>query len=246
LIDEGQRAVPAHVLAYHPETGFALVQALGPLGLEPIPLGCSAELVVGDPVVVAGAGDADNAVAAEVIAKHEFAGYWEYVLDEAIFTAPAHPNWGGTALLGVDGRLYGIGSLGVQTTTGASESQSANMMVPIDLLVPILGELRTHGHTRKPARPWLGWFVQDQESTLTVIGLYDQGPAVDAGLQAGDLILEIAGQPVRGLAHLFRTIWSLGPAGVAVPVTYLRDRQTHTAEITSVDRTALARSGPVH
>ena len=91
---------PATVLAYDQETGFGLVQALARLELPALPIGQSKAAKVGDPVVVAGAGGRKHSVVARIAAKQEFAGNWEYVLDEAIFTAPAHPFWGGTAMIG--------------------------------------------------------------------------------------------------------------------------------------------------
>src|SRR6266404_4483981 len=85
------RPVPGHVLAYDQETGFGLVQALASIDLPVLPLGDSGHAKVGDAVVVAAAGGRKHAVAARIAAKQEFAGNWEYVLDEAFFTAPAHP-----------------------------------------------------------------------------------------------------------------------------------------------------------
>ena len=98
---------PAHALAYDQETGFGLVQALGRLDLPAIALGRSNEAKPGDPVILAGGGDHPRFVRAHIVAKQEFAGYWEYMLDEAIFTAPAHPLWGGTGLIGADGSFSG-------------------------------------------------------------------------------------------------------------------------------------------
>ena len=100
-------AVPGHVLAYDQETGFGLVQALARVDFPTMPIGRSREANVGDPVVVAGAGGRKHSVVARIAAKQEFAGNWEYVLDEAIFTAPAHPFWGGTAMIGGEGRCSG-------------------------------------------------------------------------------------------------------------------------------------------
>ena len=93
------------------------------LDLPALPIGSSSETEIGERVVVAGAGGRQRAVAARIIAKQEFAGYWEYVLDEAIFTAPAHPNWGGTALIGPAGDLLGIGSLQIQQALPAAQAR---------------------------------------------------------------------------------------------------------------------------
>src|SRR5712691_13469649 len=101
-------------VGYDQATGFGLVQPLGKLGVAAIERGSAASCQVGENVVVAGHGGRARALKATVFAKREFAGYWEYVLDEAVFTAPAHPQWGGSALIGADGRVAGIGSLLVQ------------------------------------------------------------------------------------------------------------------------------------
>ncbi len=151
------RVVEGHVLGFDAVTGFGLVQALGQLEVDPLPLGISAETRLGDRVVVGGAGGRTRSVASQIVAKQEFAGYWEYLLDEAIFTHPAHPNWGGTALLNERGELIGIGSLQLERERDG-KAEHVNMIVPIDLLKPILDDLRKFGRINKPARPWLGLF----------------------------------------------------------------------------------------
>ena len=148
-------------------------------------LGVSAECDVGDPIIVAGHGGDDALVTGRIIAKREFAGYWEYVLDEALFTAPAHPNWGGAALVGADGRLLGVGSLLVQTVSSSGEQSGANMIVPIDLLKPILEDMKMYGRPNRPARPWLGFLVQDIGDHLVVASVYDGCPADRAGIEVG-------------------------------------------------------------
>src|SRR5712692_1481032 len=140
-------------LAYDQATGFGLVQPLGRLGARALERGTTASCRIGENVVVAGHGGRAHALKAKIIAKREFAGYWEYVLDEALFTAPAHPQWGGAALVGDDGRLLGIGSLLVQEAAGG-KTVDGNMFVPIDLLAPILDEMLQLGRPARPPRPW--------------------------------------------------------------------------------------------
>ena len=156
LVTASGQTLQAHMVAYDQRTGFGLVQALGRLDAATVQMGSSADVRVGDPIVVAGHGGKSDMVAAEVITKREFAGYWEYLLDEAIFSAPAHSNWGGAAALDSEGRLVGIGSLFVQQAEGEDSGRDANMIVPIDLLPPILDDLLMYGRTRKPPRPWMG------------------------------------------------------------------------------------------
>lgn len=238
------RVVPGHALTFDQDTGFGLVQALARLDLPTMPLGRSATAQMGDRVVIAGAGGRERSVAARIVGKQEFAGYWEYVLDEAIFTAPAHPNWGGTAMIGPDGTLLGIGSLQLERG-GAAEGQYLNMIVPIDLLPPILDDL-LKGRTRKPARPWLGIYSTEAENRIVIVGLAARGPAARADLRAGDLILAVDGEEIGDLATLYRKIWSLGPAGVEVPLTIYRDGDTFDVRVNSGNRMKFLKAPKLH
>jgi S1-C subfamily serine protease len=111
-ITTAQGAVVAgHPLAYDQQTGFGLVLPLGRLGTPWLARGSAADAAVGDDVLVAGHGGRAHALKGQLIDKREFAGYWEYVLDEALFASPAHPLWGGSALIGPHGKLIGVGSL---------------------------------------------------------------------------------------------------------------------------------------
>ena len=211
-----------------------------------LPLGSSENLSEGDYVVFAGHGGVDHSVAAEVILKREFAGYWEYLLDEAIFTAPAHPNWGGAAVIGRDGTLRGIGSLLVQHVRSGEEAFNANMVVPIDLLKPILDELLIYGQQNKPGRPWLGMMTTEYEGHLVVAGVTDDGPAQKAGIEVGDVVLEVNGESISGLATMFRRIWRLGEAGVQVPITIYRNDSTREVVIESVNRSDRLKRPAVH
>ena len=243
-ISTGGNVASGHVLGYDQETGFGLVQALGAFDLPALALGSSAAAEVGEQVVVAGAGGRQASLAARIIAKQEFAGYWEYVLDEALFTAPAHPNWGGTAVIGPAGDLIGIGSLQIQQMVANRQGDDANMIVPIDLLKPILGDLTTIGRPNRPARPWLGLYATEIGDSVAVLGLANRGPAQQADLRTGDIIMAVAGEPVKGLAELFRQVWALGRAGVAVPLTINREGKTFDVSIRSGDRRRFLK-GPV-
>jgi S1-C subfamily serine protease len=239
------RVVPGHVLAYDYETGFGLVQTLGALDLPTLGFDQSASAQVGESVVLGGAGGRSHSVAARIVSKQEFAGYWEYVLDEAIFTAPAHPHWGGTGLIGPAGDLLGIGSLQLE---GAREGKSEhlNMVVPIDLLKPIYDDLLKTGRAKRPPRPWLGVYCIEVEDRLVVAGLAKGGPAQRAGLQTGDLLLSVAGTEVRDLAACFRKIWSLGHAGVEVPLLIWREGDTFEVRVNSGDRERFLKRPKLH
>jgi len=242
LYDINGKAVAGHGLAYDYETGFGLVQALGRFDVPPLAIGSAADLPVGEPVVFAGAGGRRRSVAAQVVARREFAGYWEYLLEEAIFTAPAHPNWGGAALISREGTLAGIGSLFVQQSVDGGPAQDLNMIVPIDLLKPILEDLLTYASVRRAARPWLGIYAAETDGRVVVVGLSPRGPAHQVGIRKGDVILTVGDAEVTGLAQLYRRVWALGPAGVEVPLTLARDERPRLAAIKSADRSQFLRA----
>jgi len=240
------RSVLGHVLGYDQESGFGLVQALAKIDMPALALGRSGGISVGERVVIAGAGGRHHSVAARIVAKQEFAGYWEYVLDEAIFTAPSHPNWGGTALVGPRGDLLGIGSLQLQQAVDKGSVQNINMMVPIDLLQPIFDDLMKYGRRNSPARPWLGFYATEVENRLVVVGLADRGPAKRADLRTGDILLAVAGNQVHDLASLFRRIWAQGQAGVDVPMTIYRDGETMQVRVKSGERDRFLKGPSLH
>ena len=240
------RSVPGHVLGYDQETGFGLVQALAKLEMPALALGQSAAAPVGERVVVGAAGGRARSVAARIVAKQEFAGYWEYVIDEAIFTAPAHPNWGGTALIGPAGELLGIGSLQLQHAVDKEPAQNINMIVPIDLLKPVLDDLMKFGRRSGPPRPWLGLYATEVEDRLVVVGLADRGPAKRADVRTGDVVLAVAGTEVHDLASLFRRVWAQGKAGVDIPITIYRDGHTMEMRIKSGERDRFLKGPSLH
>jgi len=239
------RVVEGHALAYDQETGFGLVQALGKIDLPTLPLGSADNVEVGERVVVGGAGGRTRSVAARIAAKQEFAGYWEYVLDEAIFTYPAHPNWGGTAVISAAGELIGIGSLQVERAREQG-SEHLNMIVPIDLLKPILNDLRRFGRVDKPVRPWLGLYSTEIEDKIVIVGIAPKGPAARAELKTGDVVLEVAGERVSSLAEFYRKVWSLGDAGVEVPLTLYREGVTFEVAVNSSDRARFLKTPRLH
>jgi len=239
------RVVEGHALGVDFESGFGLVQALGHFEFEPLPLGISAVTRIGDSVLLGGAGGRTRSVASHIAAKQEFAGYWEYLLDDAIFTHPAHPNWGGTGLISSRGELIGIGSLQLERER-EGKAEHVNMIVPIDLLKPVLDDLRKFGRVNKPARPWLGMYSTEIDDKVVVIGISAKGPAARAELKAGDVILAVKGERITSQSEFYRKLWGLGPAGVDVPLTVHHDGVTFDVVLTSIDRAKLLKGPRLH
>jgi S1-C subfamily serine protease len=239
------RAVEGHALGFDQETGLGLVQALAKLDLPALPLGSSRAAELGERVVLGGVGGRTRSLAARIAAKQEFAGYWEYVLDEAIFTYPAHPNWGGTGLISAKGELLGIGSLQLERAR-EGKNEHLNMVIPIDLLKPILDDLRKFGRVNKPARPWLGVYSTEIEDKVVIVGIAGKGPAARAEIKTGDVVLSVAGQNVSTLAGFYRKVWSLGSAGVEVPLTLYREGVTFDVRVNSSDRTKFLKTPRMH
>jgi S1-C subfamily serine protease len=239
------RVVAGHVMGVDPTTGLGLIKALGRLDVPALPLGDSRQVMVGDRVIAAGGGLARRSIAAQLIGRHAFAGYWEYVLDDALFTAPAHPLWSGAALIGPTGKLVGIGSLQMLQQAPGGKTSPINMMVPIELLPPILDDLKA-GFRGHPARPWLGVLAEEISGRVVVVGASKNGPADRADLSQGDIVMAVAGQEVRALAEFYRAVWALGPAGVDVPLTLVREGDMFEVTVRSRDRRAFLKTPKMH
>src|SRR5215471_3397909 len=229
------RTVGANVVGYDNESGFGLLQTITPLKVHALQMGKASEIKVGDPVVVASYGGLGGMSPVHVVAKREFAGNWEYLLDEAIFTAPPHPAWSGAALIGHDGRLVGVGSLIVNDALGNGDNQRGNMFVPIDRLSPILADLISDGRPAV-AHPWLGLNTDDVGGHLVVSRVTAGAPAEKAGVRKGDIILAVNGETPKDLPDFYRKIWSQGDAGADVPLDVLHNHQRLTLHVRSINR----------
>ncbi len=241
LRDDG-RPVPARVLGYDVATGFGLLQALAPLGLEPVPLGRADRLGTQEPLMVASGGDDGAVSVAQLVSRRPFSGYWEYHIDGALFTAPPRRDHSGAGLFNAAGELVGIGSLVVADATGPASDgaerprRSGNMFVPIDLLTPILADLRGAGHSAASRRAWLGLNCTEHDGRIRVVRVSDDSPADVAGLEAGDQILRIDGTEVQTLALLWQTLWAGGAPEREVTLLIEREQKQQTLKVYSVDR----------
>ncbi|MBW8268476.1 S1C family serine protease [Caldovatus aquaticus] len=241
------RVVPGHALAYDHESGFGLVQALG--RLEDVPaleIGEAGQAQPGSRAVLAAAGGRARAVACVIAARQPFAGYWEYALDDAFYTAPAHPAWGGAALIGEDGRLLGIGSLILQRRDSMGRRLDLNMVVPVSGLAPILDDLLAYGRVNRPARPWLGLYASEDEEGVTVVAVAPGGPAEHAGVRPGDRLLAVGATRIEELGAFWKAVWGCGAAGAPVPLVILRGGRRREVVVESADRRRFLKAPRLH
>ena len=237
------RAFPATVIGYDNVTGFGLLKALRPLPVKPVQFGQSAAIAEREMVLIVGF---DGVAPAYVVSRRPFIGYWEYLLDDAIYTAPATVNWSGAALLNREGKLLGIGSLVVGDSMGTRNQVPGNMFVPIDLLKPLLGDLIATGKSSARPRPWIGVNTQEVQGNVIVTRVTSEGPADDANIRSGDVIVGIGGQQVKGQADFYVKLWKSGDAGVDVPLEVLRNGRVEKLTVKSIDRDRYYRPKPTY
>jgi S1-C subfamily serine protease len=238
------RTVPAVVAAYDHATGFGLLRPMAPLDVKPVKMGASGKVDELDRLMIAAVGGEDSVSVATVVSKRLFAGYWEYLIEGAIFTSPPRADFGGAALINKEGELVGIGSLFVMDAMSPGERLPGNMFVPIDLLKPILAEMISTGKQKGGRRPWIGINALEEDGRIKVLRVSEDGPAELAGIAPGDLILSLGGERVEKLPDFYRKLWSVGAPGVEVTLKVLHGTEVRDVKIRSIDRLEFLRKRP--
>jgi S1-C subfamily serine protease len=237
------KTFPAALLGYDNATGLGLLKALTPLPIKPVDFGESAGAKEREMVLIVGF---DGVAPAYIVSKRPFVGYWEYLLDEAIYTAPATVNWQGAALLDREGKLLGIGSLVVSDAVGSHANIPGNVFLPIDLLKPVVGDFVANGHSTAKPRPWLGINTQEVQGHLIVTRVSPESPADNAGLTRGDIIVGISGGPIRNQADFYMKLWRSGDAGVEVMLDVLKGNQLTQYPVKSMARETYLRPKQIY
>jgi serine protease Do len=236
ITDSAGQTVPASVVAYDHATGFGLLKPLAPLAPKPITIGTATPVSQLDRLMIVTGGGEQQISIATVVSKRHFAGYWEYMIDDAIFTSPPRLDHSGAALINKEGELVGIGSLFVMDALTPGEKLPGNMFVPIDLLNPIIDELIRTGTQHDAKRPWLGVNSLEEDGRIKVMQVNEESPAAQAGIEAGDIILAVGGEKVTSLDRFYQKVWQSGPAGVDVPMTLLHGVDMRNVVVRSIDR----------
>ncbi len=234
---------PATVVGYDNVTGLGLVRSLRPLPIAPIRIGQSSLVALRERVLIVGF---DGVAPAVVVSRRQFVGFWEYLLDEAIYTAPITVNWSGAALLDHEGKLLGVGSLSVNDALGSDNQVPGNLFVPIDLLKPLMSDLVTHGKSSARPRPWIGVQTQEVHGNVIVTRVSPDGPADAAAIRPGDVIVAVGGESIKGQADFYMRLWSRGAAGVEIPLEVLRGGKIQSVTVTSSDRDRYYRARPTY
>ena len=246
ITTQDDRTFSATLIGYDHASGFGLLRSGSPLGVKPMPMGQAADVATREPVMILPAGGREAASLAYVVSKRKFAASWEYLLETAIFTAPATSQWAGAALVSREGKLVGIGSLYVRETLEGGSQVPGNMFVPIDLLKPILADLIEKGRRSGPARPWLGLATEELHGHLLVTRVSPEGPADKAGVRNGDIVVGVAADPVKTQEELYRRVWGLGAAGIEVPLRILQGADMREFRLRSIDRFQYFKEKPVY
>lgn len=244
ITDNFGKTVSATVAAYDHASGFGLVKPNIPLAAKGAIPGNSSEVGAAEKLIFATYGGKENASLATVASKRRFAGYWEYLIDDAIFTVPPRGDHSGAALINREGKVVGIGSLIVADAAMPNRRAPGNMFVPIDLAKPIVAEVATSGGAREATRPWIGLSTQEVEGRLFVLRVQEDGPAAAAGLKTGDIILSVGGDKVESLEQFYTRLWSAGKPGTAIRLNVLQGASVREVEVRSMDRQQFMRGKP--
>jgi S1-C subfamily serine protease len=245
IVDSSGTTVPASIVAYDHATGFGLVKALAKLAPKPIRMGSSAPVGQMDRLMIVTGGEEQTISIATVVSRRQYAGYWEYLIDGAIFTAPARMDHSGAALINKDGELVGVGSLFVMDALTPGERLPGNMFVPVDLLKPVLDEMVRTGGQKAARRPWLGVNSLEEDGRVKVMHVNEESPADKAGVMPGDIILSVDGESVDTLEKFYEKLWRPGAKpGNEVHLTLLHGVGLKEVTVRSIDRRDFMRTKP--
>jgi S1-C subfamily serine protease len=206
------------VLAHDYDSGLALLRPATSLGTNYLETADASTVSVGDRISIV-TSENSKAMDAVIFAREQYAGRWEYLLEDTFYTVPLCEHWSGAGLLNKEGKLCAIGSLALGLKGPTGDIVPGNLFIPVDLVTPHLEHMSNHGKKPGALRPWLGTLVEEHDAELCVVGLYMGAPAARAGIRTGDIILSVADQPVSSMAGFFRTLWYFGPAGTRIPLT---------------------------
>jgi serine protease Do len=235
VITSSGKKIPGSVAGYDHATGFGLIRTALPVDGTPAPLGDSDKVAEKEKVFTAGHGEVAP-TELYVMSRKVFSGGWEYLVDKPLFTFPPVNNWSGAGLFTADGTLIGIGSLIVNDAALDRKGVPGNMFVPVNLLKPIIADLKTKGRRSGVVQPWLGMSTEIVQGNLMVQRVSPKGPADLAGVSPGDIVLGVGTLRTTDQADFYKKLWSSGPAGSDISVKLLQAGEVKDVVIKSIDR----------
>jgi len=217
------------------ESGLALLTLAG-APLRAARLGASDAVVPGTPVFLltyGGEGERKGAVG-HVSSTGPFEAFWEYLLERALMTTALNPGLAGGPLFDATGALVGVVSLGLAAVGRFS------LAIPIDLYAARRERMEQGLPGADAHRAWAGIYPQGSSGSVVLSGVVPGGPAEQAGLAPGDLILSVDGAHVSSLTELYRAVWRRS-AGETLSFRILRDDALRVVEVAAGDRYAFYR-----
>ncbi|MFD2250668.1 serine protease Do [Pseudochelatococcus lubricantis] len=228
----------AEVVGRDDKLDLAVLRVKTDKPLKAVKFGNSESLRIGDWVVAIGNPfGLGGSVTAGIVSAHsrniEQGPYDDYIQTDAAIN---RGNSGGP-LFNLKGEVIGINTAILSPSGG---SVGIGFAVPAELAAPTVAQLREFGETR---RGWLGVRIQPvDEDTAEALGLGGQdgalvasidgkGPAANADIKTGDVIVQIDGKRVKEPRDLSRTVAAM-PVGKRVDVTLLRDGKERKASVT--------------
>src|ERR1700728_1557531 len=249
------REFPAKVIGTDPKTDVAVIK-INATGLSTLALGDSSKLQVGDMVLAIGDpfGIGKTATMGIVSATGRgglgIEGYEDFIQTDAAI----NPGNSGGAMIDLHGDLIGINT--AILSGGGGGNQGVGFAIPINMARTVMDQLVGHG---KVVRGYLGLYPQDVTPALArqfglnkpggalVSGLKPDAPAAKAGLRAGDVVLELNGQPVESANDLRLRVSQSAP-GTTVKLAVSRDGKVEDVNVTlgelPPDKLAEDNSGP--
>jgi putative serine protease PepD len=246
-----RKATTAKIIGRDPNSDIAVVKPDDTFGAPEVTLGNSDNVVVGDPVIAIGSplgltGTVTTGIVSSLNRPVEAGGETgsDYALINAIQTdAAINPGNSGGPLVNSSGQVIGVNSaiatLGASSGLGQqSGSIGLGFAIPVNQVRRIAQELITTGAARTSRigisidQSYQGQGVRiASEPENGVPPVTPNGPADEAGLQGGDIIMAVDGQPVGDSRELIVTIRSKAP-GDKVRITYQHGGQQRTVTVT--------------
>lgn len=223
----------AEVVGIDFDSGLGLLRLTNPVDITPLRLGDSSRVTNDQLTLTIGASTGEQSrivTNGRIFSTEMFIGYWEYLVERALYVVPQNPAFGGSPLLNLDGEVIGVISLQL------NQHQGMNLAIPIDLFYRIEGELIKYGRVvSRPPRTWIGIYHAPYTRGVIIIDLVEGGPAEQAGLKKGDVLTHIDDVKITSEEHFLRQLWKI-PIHSTFRITFIRQSTHHSLNIQGIDR----------